>query len=88
MVKDYVDFHIEELGDDCLEKIGISNPTDKAQHFLTKLYLTRSGLYPDGKYDTAYFTVYDYTDNQQLSDQLIVVKIDHQGHLDHLNWES
>jgi len=33
MVKDYVDFHIEELGDDCLEKIGISNPsTDCGQN--------------------------------------------------------
>ncbi len=33
MVKEYVDFHIEELGDDYLEKIGISNPsTDYGQN--------------------------------------------------------
>ena len=33
MVKEYVDFHIEELGDDYLEKIGISNPsTDCGQN--------------------------------------------------------
>lgn len=33
MVKEYVDLYIEELGDDCLEKIGISNPsTDCGQN--------------------------------------------------------
>ena len=87
-VKEYVDFHIEELGDDFLEKIGISNPIDKAQQFLTKLYLTRVGLYPDGKYDTSYFAVFDYTTNRDLTDQLIVVKTDDHGNLDHLSWES
>lgn len=46
------------------------------------------GLYPDGKYDTSYFTVFDYMVNQELSDQLIVVKTDHQGYLDQLFWES
>jgi hypothetical protein len=87
-VKEYVYFHLDELGDDFLAHIGISNSIDKAQQFLNKLYLTRIGLYPDGKYDTSYFAVFDYTTNQELSDQLLVVKTDHQGRLDHLSWES
>lgn len=87
-VKEYVDFHLDELSDDFLVHIGISNSIDKTQQFLNKLYLTRIGLYPDGKYDTSYFAVFDYTVNRELSDQLMVVKTDHQGHLDHLSWES
>lgn len=83
-----MDFHLDELGDDFLAHIGISNSIDKTQQFLNKLYLTRIGLYPDGKYDTSYFAVFDYTVNRELSDQLMVVKTDHQGHLDHLSWES
>jgi len=88
-VKEFVTFHIEELGDELLEQIDISsNDTDKEQTFLTKLYLTRVGLYPDGKYDTSYFAVFDYSINRDLSDQLIVVKTDENGNLDHLSWES
>ena len=88
-VKEYVTFHIEELGDEFLEQIDISSDdVDKEQTFLTKLDLTRVGLYPDGKYNTSYFAVFDYTINRDLSDQLIVVKTDENGTLDHLSWES
>lgn len=88
-IKEYVTFHIEELGDDFLGQIDISRDnTDKEQAFLKKLYLTRVGLYPDGKYDTSYFAVFDYSVNKDLTDQLIVVKTDENGNLDHLSWES
>ena len=87
-VKEYVTFHIEELGEEFLEQINLDNQTDKEQQFLTKLNLTRVGIYPDGKYDTSYFAVFDYTVNKELTDQLIVVKTDNKGNLDHLSWES
>lgn len=88
-VKEYVTFHVEELGDDFLQQLEISSDIlDKEQAFLTKLNLTRVGLYPDGKYDTSYFAVFDYTLNKDLTDQLIVVKTDENGNLDHLSWES
>jgi hypothetical protein len=88
-VKEYVTFHIEELGDEFLEKIDISSDnTDKEKAFLTKLHLKRVGLYPDGKYNTSYFAVFDYSVNKDLTDQLIVVKTDENGNLDHLCWES
>ena len=88
-VKEYVTFHVEELGDEFLEQINIdSNQIDKEQQFLTKLHLTRVGLYPDGKYNTSYFAVFDYTVNKDLTNQLIVVKTDDKGNLDHLSWES
>ena len=88
-VKEYVTFHVEELGDEFLEQIDIaSDQTDKEQQFLKKLHLTRAGLYPDGKYDTSYFAVFDYTVSKDLTDQLIVVSTDDKGNLDHLSWES
>lgn len=88
-VKEYVGFHVEELGDEFLEQIGIdSNEMDKEQQFLTKLHLTRVGLYPDGKYNTSYFAVFDYTVNKDLTDELIVVNTDDKGNLYHLSWES
>ena len=88
-VKEYVTFHIEELGDDFLEQMDISSDeTDKVQILLTKLHLRRIGLYPDGKYDTSYFAVFDYSFNPEFTDQLIVVKTDENGNLDHLSWES
>lgn len=88
-VKEYVTFHIEELGNDFLEQIGISSDNnEKERAFLTKLHLTRVGLYPDGKYGTSYFAVFDYSANKDITDQLMVVKTDENGNLDHLSWES
>ena len=88
-VKEYVTFHIEELGDEFLNEIGIdSTDTEKEKLFLNKLHLTRVGLYPDGKYDTSSFVVFDYSVNRDLTDQLIVVNTDEKGNLDYLSWES
>lgn len=88
-VKEYVTFHIEELGEDFLRQIDISaGEADIEEQFLTKLHLTRVGIYPDGKYDTSYFAVFDYTVDKYLTDQLIVVITDRKGNLDHLTWES
>jgi hypothetical protein len=88
-VKDYVTFHVEALGDEFLKKIDIaSDQDDKGQQFLKKLHLTRVGFYPDGKYDTSYFAVFDYSVGKDLTNQLIVVKTDDKGNLSHLAWES
>ena len=88
-VKEYLSFHIEELGDDFLGQLKIDkDASDKEQQLLGKLELVRVGLYPDGKYGTEYFAVFDYTLNRDLSDELIVVKTDNEGHLDHIAWES
>ncbi len=87
-VKEYVKFHIEE-GAEFLEQIGISTDNTEKEHtFLTKLHLTRVGLYPDGKYNTSCFAVFDYSVNKDLTDQLIVVKTDENGNLINLSWES
>ena len=41
-VKEYVDFHIEELGDDFLEKIGISNPNRQSTAVFNQIIFNKS----------------------------------------------
>lgn len=50
--------------------------------------LVRIGLYPDGKYGSDNFAVFDYTINQDLTNQLIVVNTDENGVFEHISWES
>jgi len=98
-VKEYIDFHIEELGEDKLAQlIDYDNKEiTPEKQLLKKLTLERVGLYPDGKYDTQYFAVFDYTfegnvysidGRRTITDQIIAVKTDNRGNLDHLAWES
>lgn len=55
---------------------------------LKKLKLGRIGFYPDGKYGTESFAVFDYIVDRELSNQIIVVNIDKKGNLINLAWES
>ena len=97
-VKEYIDFHMEEFEKDKLAQlIDYDNKEIAAEkQLLNKLTLERVGLYPDGKYDTKYFAVFDYTfegnvfieGKRTITDQIIVVKTDNKGNLDHLAWES
>ncbi len=88
-VKEYVAFHIEELGDEFLKRLNIdTKSTDKEHQFLEKINLTRVGLYPVGKYEASNFAVFDYTVSEELTDQLIVVNTDDEGNIDYLSWES
>lgn len=97
-VKEFIDFHIEELEKDKLSQLVNYENTEVSveKQLLNKLKLERVGLYPDGKYDNDYFAVFDYTfegnvyidSRRTITDQIIVVKTDHKGNLYHLCWES
>ncbi|WP_044212469.1 DUF2004 domain-containing protein [Flammeovirga sp. OC4] len=88
-VKEYLEFHIEELAE---ELSGIVNFQDKSnspeKQLLEKLKLGRIGFYPDGKYGSESFVVFDYIVDRELSDQIVVVNIDKEGKLINLAWES
>lgn len=66
------------------------------KQLLEKLALERVGLYPNVKYETKYFAVFDYTfegnafidGRRTMTNQILVVKTDSKGNLDHLAWES
>lgn len=62
----------------------------KELQLLGKLKLIRVGLYPDGKYGADYYGVFDYSieiDGEPCN-QLLVVKTNENGDLDHIAWES
>ncbi|KUJ60333.1 hypothetical protein AR687_18705 [Flavobacteriaceae bacterium CRH] len=90
--KGYIDFYFDELEQDEISNIidihDVSTP--KEILLLNKLQLNRIGLYPDGKYNTDYYAVFDYSIdiNGEPCDQLLVVKTDKSGNLDHIAWES
>lgn len=90
-VVDYIQFHLEELSEEELASIiDNNNPRTREEQILNKLRLVRIGLYPDGKYETSYFAVFDYSIeiDGDPSNQLVVVKTNERGELDHVTWES
>ncbi|MBL7786137.1 MAG: DUF2004 domain-containing protein [Chitinophagales bacterium] len=90
--KDYINFYFDELDDEELSGIfDYQNQNKpKEEQLLSKLRLIRIGLYPDGKYNTEYYGVFDYSieiDGEPCN-QLLVVKTNNIGGLDHITWES
>lgn len=90
--KEYINFYFDELEQDELSNIidihDVNTP--KETLLLNKLKLNRIGLYPDGKYDSNYYAVFDYSIdiNNEPCEQLLVVKTNEKGALDHIAWES
>lgn len=90
----YTDFHLEEIKEtdtNFLEKIGIDSTqskSDQQKQFLAKLRLVRIGLYPDGKYESTKFGVFDYQTNPDLTDQILVVNTNNKGKVEWISWES
>ncbi len=89
---DYINFYLDELDEDELSKIIDNNDKQSSTNnqLLDKLRLIRVGLYPDGKYGADYYGVFDYSidiDGEPCN-QLLVVKTNETGDLDHITWES
>ncbi len=87
---DYIQFYIDELDEDELSNIIDIKKGNKGKQLLSKLKLIRVGLYPDGKYDSECFGVFDYSidiDGEPCN-QLLVINTDEKGNLDHITWES
>lgn len=88
--KEYIDFYLEELDAEELEEIIGDEVGDKSKQLLGKLILIRVGLYPEVKSNSDYFGVFDYSIeiDGEISNQLLVVKTNEKGELDHITWES
>ncbi len=87
---DYINFYFDELDKDELSDIiNFDNSfIEKERQLLDKLKLVRVGIYPDNIPE--YFGVFDYSidiDGEPCN-QLLVVKTDDKGNLDHITWES
>jgi hypothetical protein len=86
---DYINFYFDELDEEEIsEIINFENQEmTKEEQLLSKLRLIRVGLYPDY---ANYYGVFDYSidiDGEPCN-QLLVVKTDNKGGLDHITWES
>jgi hypothetical protein len=89
---DYINFYLVELDEEELSNIIDFNDekSSKERKLIDKLKLIRVGLYPDGKYGTKDYGVFDYSidiDGEPCN-QLLVVKTNEKGDLDHITWES
>jgi len=94
-VKDFLDFHIEELPAKTLAKLlDRKSKLDKHRQLLAKLVLERVGLYPQTKGDG--FAIFDFTfegnrlvkGRRAITDQIIAVYLDANGKVGHLSHES
>lgn len=87
---EYINFYFDEIDEDELSIIiGAENTNiSKHQALLNNLRLIRLGLYPDANDNI--FGVFDYSIyiNGEPCNQLLVVKTDVKGNIDHITWES
>lgn len=90
--QDYIRFYIEELYEEQLANIvgDAKSEEEKSAVLLRKLRLKRVGFYPDGKYGTTNFAIFDYTIDidGKPGNQLLVLKWKEQRLLDQITWES
>ncbi len=88
-VKEYLEFHTEELAEELSEIVNFKDKSiSPEKQLMNKLKLDRIGFYPDGKYGSESFVVFDYVVDREMSDQIIVVNIDKDGKFLNLAWES
>lgn len=85
-VKEYVDFHFEELDASIIDKVLADTDVSKTkeERLLSALKLVRIGFYP-GDED---YAVWDYTIGREITDMLVVVNTDNTGKINYVTWEN
>ena len=85
-VKEYIDFHLEELDAATVEKIlaGTDTSESKEERLLSALKLVRIGFYPGNEN----YAVWDYTIGREIADMLVVVNTNSTGKINYVTWES
>lgn len=85
-VKEYVDFHLEELDASIIDKVlvGTDASKSKEERLLTALKLKRIGFY----HGNENYAVWDYTIGREITDLLVVVNTDSTGKINYVTWEN
>lgn len=85
-VKEYVDFHLEELDASIIDKVlvGTDASKSKEERLLTALKLKRIGFYPGNEN----YAVWDYTIGREVTDLVVVINTDNTGKINYVTWES
>ena len=90
--QNYIEFYLEELMEEELKELIDTNQDieNQKKQLLEKLELKRIGIYPDEKFGASYFGVFDYSIkiDEEFCNQLLVLKTNEKGELDHITWES
>lgn len=86
-VKIYLEHHLEELEKNELESLIDFNKVQEEpiKQLLGKLRLVRLGLYP---HQEEFFATFDYSIGSDLTDYLIAVSVDKDGHFQDINMDS
>ena len=85
-VKEYMDFHLEELDASIIDKVLASTDASKSkeERLLSALKLVRIGFYPGEEN----YAVWDYSIGREIADMLVVVNTDNTGKISYVTWES
>lgn len=87
ITKEWVDFHLEELGE-AIEEEGLLKECDKKlsldRQVLSIIKLRRIGIYPE--YED--YAIWDYILDDEISDEILVIVTDKNGEIVGITWES
>ncbi len=85
-VKEYVDFHLQELDASVIDKAlaGTDASKPKEERLLSALKLVRIGFYPSEEN----YAVWDYTIGREVADMVVVINTDNTGKINYVTWES
>lgn len=87
ITKEWVDFHLEELGE-AIEEEGLLKECDKKlsldRQVLSIIKLNRIGIYPE--YED--YAIWDYILDDEISDEILVIVTDKNGEIVDITWES
>lgn len=87
ITKEWVDFHLEELGE-AIEEERLLERCDKKlsldRQVLSIIKLRRIGIYPE--YED--YAIWDYILDDEISDEILVIVTDKNGEIVDITWES
>ena len=87
ITKEWVDFHLEELGE-AIKEEGLLKECDKKlsldRQVLSIIKLNRIGIYPE--YED--YAIWDYILDDEISDEILVIVTDKNGEIVDITWES
>ncbi len=86
-VQEFLTFHLEELDNDELESLlsDSDKSLTKDEQLLSIIKLKRIGFYPE---DNDEYAIFDFVTDEEISQYLLVVKVNSKGELDHITMES
>lgn len=86
-IQEFLTFHLEELDNDELESLlsDSDKSLTKEEQLLSIIKLKRIGFYHE---DNDEYAIFDFVTDEEISQYLLVIKVNSKGELDHITMES